>query len=290
MNQQIKLFLKNYFSSHDRISFSLWHFYKHPSDVLNDSFQHNSAFFDMFFPLNEKVIKKSFLVFLNCCFDDKDFLKRITSESLREISSFIQESKNVINDAMLIDFWNHHYKNYQFRKQDLDLFVSFINYKSDYLQYLDKLEKKITTIYEDIYEEKIYPILRKEDIFDKILSDNYSYLLDCFLFSRNGNDMLSFEYLVCDNDFLDLVQNSLLHYSLPSVIIDHIIEIISTGIRFKTKKFVSYDMDRDYTKICDKIEVFDLNKAYEIISLLRRKKHDIKVISFEQKKRIRNLS
>ena len=134
----------------------------------------------------------------------------------------------------------------------------------------------------DIYYEKyIKPEEDRKILLDRIRADNYEEVDNCFLYGRDGSDRKVFLHLVCDNDFLQIVEEDLLKQSLSQIIIRNIIDILQVGIDFKTLNKVYVDFDYHYQQLGkEKVQSFDYKRAKRLISKLLEKENP-KVIKFQ---------
>lgn len=126
----------------------------------------------------------------------------------------------------------------------------------------------------EIYRERyIEPQEQRKNLFERIKSDDYSTDFNCILASRGAYDRKIFLNLVCDNEFLKIVEEELLEKELSNITIKHIIEILEVSIHFKKMYVDKYeDFWIRYNQLGkEKINVYDYQKAEYLILLLEGK-------------------
>ena len=266
MTNEIKEYLLQIEKEKKDIYFYLCRLYYKPSLTLNQT-------------NNIKKNLKNFLIFLNLCTKDNEFTKKLTKEDLKKIELILFDIKEIWKET------NPYNKleNKCLTKKDLKIITNELNKEENYIFSLNELIKEITELNKEYYIKNILPQLEKKDIFQTILQDNYKKPTECFLYERHGKDVKSMKYLICDNEFIDLINNHLLSYNLPKNIIENIIEIIETSIEIKT-----YKSNYRYINSVDanKIKEFSYKKAIQLEKKLQEKKPiKEKIIPF--KKRIK---
>lgn len=271
MTKEIKDYLSQIEKKQTNIYFFLCRLYYMPSLILcqND---------------DQQLIKKNLeaiLLFLKLCIKDKKFIEKLTPETIKKIELLLFDIEEIWKEMKP---YNNYKKEY-LRKKELKTIVKAINEQKKYILLLNELIKELTKINEENCIKNILPQLEKQDIFQTILQDNYEEPTKCFLYERHGKDIKSMKYLICDNEFLELINNHLLSYNLPKIIIENIIEIIETSIEIKT-----YKSNYRYINSVDskKIRSFSYKEAIQLEKKLQEKEPIIeKIIPF--KKRIKIL-
>lgn len=134
----------------------------------------------------------------------------------------------------------------------------------------------------EIYRERyIEPQEQRKNLFERIKSDDYSSNSNCVLASRGAYDRKIFLNLVCDNEFLKVVEEEIIEKDLSNIVIKNIIEILEVSIHFKKMYIDKYeDFWIYYNQLGkEKINVYDYQKAEYLISLLKSKTNK-KIIRF----------
>ena len=210
-------------------------------------------------------------------------------DAMKQIRYLLFDLQTIYNDSILSDINKKNLKKENVSKAYLNELVGKINYKSKDLSLIDFLIRKVTFLEEEYCERVILPEIERKVILKKIVEDDYYNVLDCFLFERHGKDFVSVRNLVCDNEFLNVVDNYLLDSDLPIVIIENIIEILQIGVDFKTANVKHYFTAFQMLD-ANKVKNYSYKRAMEIINLLEIKKRDKKngkVVLFNERKRIR---
>ena len=231
-------------------------------------------------------LNEDFCEFLKQCLNDIDFIKKLDDQTLDNIRYELIISKEIVEATILDDIYKINLKKETLSKCYLNYLITNLSFQRDYLSLVDYLIKKITLLEEEYCEKNILPKLEKENIFKVILKDNYKNISNCFLTTRHGNDSISIKYLVCDNDFLELINNYLLDYNLPNNIIDNIIKILNKSINFKIINITYPNYWYEYQSVGkEKILSFHEKDAIKLIEVLNKKKKSPKIISINTKKR-----
>ena len=134
--------------------------------------------------------------------------------------------------------------------------------------------------YDYKYSKEVAPQRERARIYGRIKEDNYDDPLNCLLAKYEGSSNIAFRYLVCENDFLDVIENDLLTKNLPDIVIKHIIDILTISVDFKTYNVKYENFWALYKSLGDKIKSFDYKRAKGLITLLesRMDRPKLKVI------------
>lgn len=264
MTKEIKNYLKKLEKNNKINYFSFWKFYLKPKAILNDKENNNS---------NILIENEEFFTFLNLCLKDKEFIAKLDEASMKKIRYILFDRKEYLENSILDELYKTNFKENTLSKSYFNNLVLTLNSKRNNLSIIDNLIKKITFLEEQYCEKNILPELEKKKIFKKITEDDYQNISNCYLFARHGKDRKSLQYIVCDNDFLDIIQKYLLNYDLPKVIINNIIEILETGINLKMRNTTHYNLWNSYQlPEEEKIKNFKATTAAKLIDSLKQKK------------------
>ena len=264
MTKEIKNYLKK-LEKNNKINYLFfWKFYLKPKAILNDKENNNS---------NILIENEEFFTFLNLCLKDKEFIAKLDEASMKKIRYILFDRKEYLENSILDELYKTNFKENTLSKSYFNNLVLTLNSKRNNLSIIDNLIKKITFLEEQYCEKNILPELEKKKIFKKITEDDYQNISNCYLFARHGKDRKSLQYIVCDNDFLDIIQEYLLNYDLPKVIINNIIEILETGINLKMRNTTHYNLWNSYQlPEEEKIKNFKATTAAKLIDSLKQKK------------------
>jgi len=214
---------------------------------------------------------------------------------LRKIRFLLYDSKEFkreyfkpLEDSYLRDWCNNKVpigSTYAKRYNALELWGISLRYQEyGWIYDLELPKKQIDSLNIELIEHLMAAIKPEEDrksLLNRIKTDNYEEVDNCFLYGRDGRDRKVFLYLVCDNDFLQIVEEILLKQSLPKIVIRNIIDILQVGIDFKTLNKVYDDFDFHYQQLgSEKVKCFDYKKAEKLISKLLEKEKP-KIIKFQ---------
>ena len=278
MSKHIKQFFCEY-DVPDEQYFLYYSFYKNPNNFILNKFQCYDNY----------LLNYKFLLFLKFCLHDDVFIKRLDQYSFRNIRYLLYDSKELLENIIISDKTLQILQASHLSKSFLQQILSSVRSSEDVLSLIHQLIKEEEDLETKYYEDVVVPIFEKKRVFSLIKNDCYHDVESCYLFARHGKDRESFRYLVCSNDFLDVVESFLLKIDLSPIIIDHIIEILIMGIQFRTLETIYEDFWSLYRILGrDKVIHFEYERAKELIKQLEKKKYFCeKIVSLEQYKRIR---
>lgn len=153
---------------------------------------------------------------------------------------------------------------------------------------ISELKLKTDIYLKNKYYNEIVPIFLKEEILirtqtEKITSKNFP-----FINAIAPNSAIT-KALLCDNRFLDIVENRLLNEKLSNRMIEDIIYILSFSIRIATNAYITRRELIVKESIDNKLKnSFNIIKAKELIQKLLSKVENEKVIKFEIKNNYHN--
>lgn len=265
MTPDIKQYLKIIEQKDKKQYFLLYKFYLHPKKSLGDATTESLENYQNHGDIQHFLLNSYFFEFLSLCLQEPEFIQKLDNILLKKIIYILTDSKL-------------HYKKFPLRKTISPLPISAYFQKNIQIQ-KDKIKLINTLLYTcyekeiDYYENYIAPKLEKEKILNQIKGDNYQRVKTCFLYSRHGKDTYSFQYLICDNDFLEVIKSDLLPKQLPNIIIDHISEILEISINFKTIARQYEDFWKQYHRLgVDKINSYHYQEALSLLISLQEKK------------------
>lgn len=288
--------------------FLLQRFYRNPGEVLGGNDEATIDHYQDYGEIKQLVFNESFFDLMNCLFDnndwDKNFSGKLDFNLLRKLKFLCYDtinfrkggSENYIEDLheeYLRKFCRNEVPvGYYAKKYNiLELHCIVEHFKKyGWLYELginqDKIDKvNVESIKElmhriqfeiDVYYEKyIKPLEEQKSILERIISEDYEKDNSLFLFSRKGEDKKSINALVCCNEFLEIIYNTLLQRKLPKIVIENIINILSISIKLKT-----HILDIEYGSECvrkylfilgeERINNFNYKEAEKLIRLLTK--------------------
>lgn len=310
MTEKIKKYLEFLKKQDGKQYFLLNKFYFFPDKSLGGSEEETLEKYYNYGDIKKLVLNNNFYQFLQLCMEDINFNNKLNYNLLRKIRfllcdtlEFKREYISDLEDDYLRKFCGNEVPIgpiYSKKYSKLELYFIITHYQKigfiyDQCPSIDKKDDIDTKLIENLiwtngwkidlyYEEYIKPIEERKSILKSIETDNYNDQLNCFLAIRNGHDKKSFHSLVCNNEFLNLIQNVLLEKELSNIVIDNIIEILEIGINFKTRNNIYEDFSYLYQKLGEqKIKEFDYKRAMNLITLLTTKKKSSKIIQLKKK-------
>lgn len=309
MNKNTKEFMHQ-LELHDKNNYFLFQrFYRNPSKVLGGSDESTIDHYQDYGEIKQLIFNESFFNLMNCLFDyndwDNDFSKKLDINLLRKLKFLCYDTINFrknscenyiedLHDEYLRKFCRnevpigHYAKRYNifelsciiehFNKYGW-LYELGINHEKIDAVNVDDIRKLMTRIQFEIdvcYEKYIQPLEEQKAILERIENENYEEDNCLFLMSRKGEDKKSINALVCCNEFLEIINNTLLQKNLPKIVIENIINILSISIKLKTHVLdTEFDSESVFKYLCilgkERVENFNYKEAERLISLLNKK-------------------
>ena len=237
------------------------------------------------------------------------FLKKIKKENPKDYflimkfykkpNSLLYSTKEDVKDGIYYneDMFNNYFKNINFFEFLRIFDFSTLNYYE--LVSLTRLLKNVriedelliselklkTNIYlENKYYNEIVPDLLKEEILIRAQTEAITSKNFPFINVIVPNSIIT-KSLICDNRFLDIVENRLLNEKLNNRMIKDIVYILSFSIRIATDGYVA-GRELDVKESVDnKLKSsFNIVKAKELMQKLLNKDEKKKIIKFETRK------
>ena len=149
---------------------------------------------------------------------------------------------------------------------------------------ISELKLKTNIYLKNKYYNEIVPGLLKEEILIRTQTEAITSEKFPFINTLSSNSAVT-KSLLCDNRFLDIVENRLLNEKLNNRMIEDIIYVLSFSIRIATNGYVAGRELGVKESIDNKLKSsFNIIKAKELIQKLLNKNENKKVIKFEIKK------
>lgn len=287
--------------------FHFYSFYKDPINSLGGDDAHTLNDFQDYGLIKFFIGNGEFLKLLDLCLDDTDFLNliknnRVILNKLGMIVSYSNVLFNLrisINDlprfydvvngaddsslrekygdydyARIVEFFKNHpwtfELNTDFTNCDPILSRKLNNFINNQLALKDKAD----------FETEI----DKNVAFNRIITDDYSKPESCYLFNKNGSDMESFRFLVCNKDFLDVLEKHLIGKVLSEEIFNNIICILRLSIDI-VSYYDIYALDVPWYQEMidnnigkDRVSAFDIYKCLCVIGRLQNNSKKSKII------------
>lgn len=149
---------------------------------------------------------------------------------------------------------------------------------------VSELKLKTNIYLKNKYYNEIVPGLLKEEVLIRAQTEPITSKNFPFINVITSNSAIT-KSLLCDNRFLDIVENRLLNEKLSDRMIEDIIYVLSFSIRIATDGYVAGRELGVKESIDNKLKKsFNIVKAKELIQKLLNKNENKKVIKFEIKK------
>lgn len=284
-------------------------FYRNPSEVLGGSDEETIDNYQDYGEIKQLVFNESFFNLMNCLFDcddwDMDFSRKLDINLLRKLRFLCYDTINFrkhsfenyiedLHDEYLRKFCRnevpigHYAKKYNIL--ELSCIIEHFN-KYGWLYELGITQEKIDKVNVEsirnlmdrigfeidiFYEKYVQPLEEQKSILERIENENYEEDHCIFLAARNGEDEKSINALVCCNEFLEIIYNTLLQKKLPKIVIKNIISILSISIKLKTHVLdLEYEPESVWKYLCilgeERIKNFNYKEAERLIDLLSKK-------------------
>ena len=299
MSNEIREFLKNTSNSSDKVNFIFYKFYLKPSEVLGGSEEETLDKYYLYGNIKSLIINNDFLKFLQLCLRDEEFTNKLNNVLLKKIRYILFDSKEYI-DSYINDLKSPQFKSFldgeiplpnKYRKKYnfLDIYalsdlynrVGWIyNLNIDnkdiekYNMYLNSELIQTINFKEQLYYEKyIKPNEERKYILKRIAEDNYDDVDSCFLYLYDGHSRKVFPAIICDSEFISVVEEKLLYKDLPTIVLKNIIDILEVSINFKTMNdcYANFELLYDMLEK-KKIASFNHTNALLLIDKLSKKK------------------
>ncbi len=264
-----KEFLKAVAQDNQEQYFLLYRFYSNPNNFFKDEYQESIE-------VKRLILNPIFFNLLESF--DNIFLATLSFNTITIIKYILLDSKEYIEKySKIVEVFKNKPidKNSLFELYELSKKYSWIynlnkSIKDIDINHLNNLIKII-----DEYRKKyILSIEEHKKIINRIIRDDYTDDINCFLFTRSGIDKISYKHLVCENEFLDIIESDLLNKKLSKDIIDNIIKILEISLIYKLLNintnvdfWDSFNIEREI-----KIKNYNYKKAEQLMTLLDRKK------------------
>ncbi len=305
--QEIKEFLSKIEQTDKEQYFRLYKFYRNPQLSLGGSEESTIEKYYEYGDIKYFILNNTFFEFLELCLKEREFEKKLDFNLLRKIRFLLYDSKEFkkmyfepLEDPYLRDWCNNKVPIgpiYGKRYNMLDLYGISCRYQEHGWIYdlglpkeqIDSLNTQliehlmdVNSLDQEVYYEKyIKPEEDRRSLLNRIKEEDYENYQNCFLYGRDGSDRKVFLHLVCDNEFLQIVEENLLKQPLPKIVIQNIIDILQVGIDFRTLNKIYEDFDYHYQQLGkEKVQSFDYKRAKRLISMLLEKENP-KIIKFE---------
>lgn len=211
--------------------------------------------FKKFYISPKKVLTKNKDDINNNDFYDENILKNYRNSEFIDLLNIILYDDEFLNK---IDYYN---------LISIDKFIKSCDLKLNGLERLININERIKYN----REIKIYDL--KEKVFNEIREDNSSFL---YLNYYNSDKII--DSLLCDNRFLDVLENEIIDRENDEYTINNIIEMLLLSIRLKSDNPETVNevftrnklMKREYYKD------FDIKRAEYLINKLENKLKEIK--------------
>lgn len=287
--------------------FHFYSFYKNPINSLGGDDAHTLNDFQNYGLIKFFIGNGEFLKLLDLCLDDTDFLNLIKNNRviLNKLGMIVSYSNVLFNLRISINdlprFYDvvngeddsslrEKYGDYDyarivefFKKHPwaFELNTDFTNCDSMLLRKLNNfINNKLALKDKADFETEI----DKNVAFNRIITDDYSKPESCYLFNKNGSDMESFRFLVCNKDFLDVLEKHLIGKVLSEEIFNNIICILRLSIDI-VSYYDIYALDVPWYQEMidnnigkDRVSEFDIYKCLRVIGRLQNNSKKSKII------------
>ena len=149
---------------------------------------------------------------------------------------------------------------------------------------ISELKLKTNIYLKNKYYNEIVPGLLKEEVLIRTQTEEITSEKFPFINVITSNSTIT-KSLLCDNRFLDIVENRLLNEALSDRMIEDIIYVLSFSIRIATNGYVAGRELGVKESVDNKLKSsFNIVKAKELIQKLLNKDEKKKIIKFETRK------
>ncbi len=232
---------------------------------------------------NSFILNNNFLEFLKLALYDLDYINKLDYYMLVGISHLLDDSIFLTTDKCKF-FIKIISINLFSKSQKID--DNFIDTIKNYnVITASNLMHNVSGYIKTKKDKEVTPIECRKQILDLIKNDDYSDPEDCILFLYEYNHINIINSVVCDNEFLNFLEDKLIDIDLNYEIINNIIKILNLSIDLNINKedyiYEPYNIV-DIVGI-DRINKYNIDKAKTIISVLNNKLREKKIIYFHKK-------
>lgn len=287
--------------------FHFYSFYKDPINALGGDDAYTLHDCHEYGLVKYFIGNGEFLKLLELCLDDTNFLNLIKNNKviLKKLEIIVGYSKDLFNLRISINDLPRFYDvingqddsslREKYGDYDYTRIVEFFKkhpwifeLNNDFTNCDPILLRKINTFINNQLALKdkadFESTVGKNVVFGRIIADDYSKPESCYLFNKNGSDMESFKALVCNNDFLDVLEKHLVGKVLSEDIFNNIICILRLSIDI-VSYYDIYTLDVPwYQEMIDnnigkeRLSDFDIYKCLCVIGRLQKNSKKSKII------------
>ncbi len=304
MTQEVKHYLDKIEKEVPENYLSFYRFYLKPEVALGGGDEATFQNYQDYGDIRLFALHPYFYPFLSACMKDHDFDARCSYAALTKLRFLLYDVNEWyhdyipdLEDSYLRDFCEGKVPagKYADKYNSLSLWAIFTHYQDyGWLYQLGKKKEELSYLEEETlrqlltdnswridikYQTTILPKEERKSILERIKKDPYQDIDNCFLYLYDSSHEKVLKSIVCDNEFLDILEEYLLPKKLPSAIVRHILNILSLGVQMKKMRSDLYEnFDLLYATIGEeKIKNFDYRRAEKLISLFQTRIEPIKI-------------
>lgn len=295
--------------------------YKDPESILGNEQDMDKAeeeYYNLFY-YYDLMMNNNLLDFIITAYYETDFNSRTKDnfQVWRKLNFFVFDSLEfkkyhfIKDDQKLIDVLEsripikEYLSNHKLKYALMTLYDYYTNnkrlfdhdYDSSYVEQYDEKKAKeaqsLLNLRLTVMQEKLYKKDHKEDVLRWIQEDNYdtesgsekAYLYTHFI-NNPALDSSALDNLVCENRFLDIIEEQLDNKKLKGIALDNAINIIRMGIDVKSYQEVEWNLYQNRIGV-GVVKSFDIDHANQLLYKLVKYKSKLDN-SRVKKKRYKN--
>lgn len=239
MTKELKIYFSKLQKEDNYNNFLFRKIYSKPNTILNYSYIDDVESQDILDPYKNN---NKFLEFLNIALNDSEFTNKLDYYILKTLYIFMYENEMLDND-------------------DYNKSLSIL------LRNRIKFNLNMKTLTGSVKNNN------REEIIAKIKNDKYNEPINCVLYNFDISFIKIINSIVCDNEFLDIIDEKFLNQEVNIKIAKNVLDVLKLSINIYTDYFSGNTINDFYTNIItkQKIERYNIDRAINYLKKLNNK-------------------